>query len=54
LVFKQNNYNVGNIDKGIELLAEVIAIRTNNVEWRIGGNVTFQNSKITEVNYGST
>jgi iron complex outermembrane receptor protein len=44
----KDNYNVGNIDnKGIELLAEVIAIRTT--EWRIGGNVTFQNSKITKL-----
>jgi TonB-linked SusC/RagA family outer membrane protein len=46
----KDNYNVGNIDnKGIELLAEVVAVRTNDVEWRIGGNVTFQNSKITKL-----
>jgi iron complex outermembrane receptor protein len=45
-----DNYNVGTIEnKGIELLAEVIAVRTNDVEWRIGGNVTFQNSKITKL-----
>jgi iron complex outermembrane receptor protein len=36
-------------NKGIELLAEVIAVRTNDVEWRIGGNVTFQDSKITKL-----
>jgi iron complex outermembrane receptor protein len=48
LVFKQRQLQCWNIDnKGIELLAEVIAIRTT--EWRIGGNVTFQNSKITKL-----
>jgi iron complex outermembrane receptor protein len=45
-----DNYNVGTIEnKGIELLAEVIAVRTNDAEWRIGGNVTFQDSKITKL-----
>lgn len=45
-----DNYNIGNIDnKGIELLAEVIPVRTDNLEWRIGGNVTFQDSKITKL-----
>lgn len=45
-----DNYNVGTIEnKGIELLAEVIAVRTNDVEWIIGGNVTFQDSKITKL-----
>lgn len=45
-----DTYNVGTIEnKGIELAAEVIPVRTNDVEWRIGGNVTFQDSKITEL-----
>jgi TonB-linked SusC/RagA family outer membrane protein len=46
----KDNYNIGNIDnKGIELLAEVIPVRTADLEWRIGGNVTFQDSKITKL-----
>ena len=46
----KDNYNIGNIDnKGIELLAEVIPVRTADLEWTIGGNVTFQDSKITKL-----
>lgn len=46
----KDNYNIGNIDnKGIELLAEVIPLRTADLEWTIGGNVTFQDSKITKL-----
>jgi iron complex outermembrane receptor protein len=49
LVF-YDNYNVGTIEnKGIELLAEVIPVRTQDFEWTIGGNVTFQDSKITKL-----
>ncbi len=45
-----DNYNIGTIEnKGIELSAEVIPVRGNDVEWRIGGNVTFQDSKITKL-----
>jgi TonB-linked SusC/RagA family outer membrane protein len=45
-----DNYNVGTIDnKGIELAAEVVPVKTNDLEWRLGGNVTFQNSEITKL-----
>jgi iron complex outermembrane receptor protein len=45
-----DNYNVGSIEnKGIEIAAEVVPVRTDDLEWRIGGNVTFQNSKITKL-----
>jgi outer membrane receptor protein involved in Fe transport len=45
-----DNYNVGSIEnKGIEIAAEVVPVRTENLEWRIGGNVTFQDSKITKL-----
>jgi TonB-linked SusC/RagA family outer membrane protein len=45
-----DNYNVGTIEnKGIEIAAEVIPVRTDDFEWRIGGNVTFQDSKITKL-----
>ncbi|WP_367756801.1 SusC/RagA family TonB-linked outer membrane protein [Flavobacterium sp. WC2430] len=46
----QDNYNIGTIDnKGIELAAEVIPVRNDNFQWTIGGNVTFQDSKITKL-----
>jgi iron complex outermembrane receptor protein len=45
-----DNYNVGTIEnEGIEIAAEVIPVRTADFEWRIGGNVTFQDSKITKL-----
>jgi TonB-linked SusC/RagA family outer membrane protein len=45
-----DNYNIGSIkNKGIELSAEVIPIQTDDLEWRIGGNITFQDSKITKL-----
>ena len=45
-----DNYNVGTIEnEGIEIAAEVIPVRTDDFEWRIGGNVTFQDSKITKL-----
>jgi iron complex outermembrane receptor protein len=45
-----DNYNVGTIEnEGIEVAAEVIPVRTEDFEWRIGGNVTFQDSKITKL-----
>ncbi|MFE3847088.1 SusC/RagA family TonB-linked outer membrane protein [Flavobacterium sp. LB3P45] len=45
-----DNYNVGSIEnKGIELMAQVIAVKTDDLEWTLGGNVTFQDSKITKL-----
>jgi TonB-dependent starch-binding outer membrane protein SusC len=45
-----DNYNIGSIkNKGIELSAEVIPVQTDDLEWRIGGNITLQDSKITKL-----
>lgn len=45
-----DNYNVGTIDnKGIELALDLTPVKTDNLEWKIGGNVTFQNSEITKL-----
>ena len=45
-----DNYNIGSIkNRGIELAAEVIPVRTEDLQWTIGGNVTFQDSKITKL-----
>ncbi|MBF4473346.1 SusC/RagA family TonB-linked outer membrane protein [Flavobacterium sp. HJJ] len=44
----RGDYNVGSIkNKGLEVSGEVIPVQKNNLEWRIGGNITFQDSKIT-------
>jgi iron complex outermembrane receptor protein len=37
------------IRKGLEIAANVIPVRTDDLEWSIGGNVTFQDSKITKL-----
>ncbi|WP_395045222.1 SusC/RagA family TonB-linked outer membrane protein [Flavobacterium sp.] len=43
-------YNIGKMrNKGIELSAEVVAVQGENLNWRIGGNVTFQNSEIEDL-----
>jgi bacteriorhodopsin len=33
----------------VEIAANVIPVRTDDLEWSIGGNVTFQDSKITKL-----
>ena len=45
-----DNYNVGAIrNRGIEISGNVIPVKTENFEWSIGGNITFQNSEITKL-----
>lgn len=45
-----DNYNVGTLrNKGVEISANLIAIENKNVTWNVGGNVTLQNSKITQL-----
>lgn len=45
-----DNYNVGSIrNRGIEISGSVIPVKTDNLEWSIGGNITFQNSEITKL-----
>ena len=44
-------YNIGDMEfKGIELSMDVYPVRTDNVKWRIGGNITFQDSEVTKLN----
>ncbi|MFP9114113.1 SusC/RagA family TonB-linked outer membrane protein [Flavobacterium sp. RHBU_3] len=44
-------YNIGNMkNKGLEIMADVYPVKTDNVTWRVGGNITFQNSEITKLN----
>ncbi|MFC6097094.1 SusC/RagA family TonB-linked outer membrane protein [Flavobacterium qiangtangense] len=44
------NYNIGSLEnKGVEVSFDVYPIKNDNMTWRIGGNVTFQNSEITEL-----
>ncbi|MGC1632703.1 MAG: TonB-dependent receptor [Gelidibacter sp.] len=45
-----DNYNIGSLEnKGIEFSADVFPIRNDDIRWRIGGNMTFQKSKITQL-----
>ena len=45
-----DNYNIGSIEnKGIEISGEVIPVKTDKLEWIVGGNITFQDSKITKL-----
>ena len=44
------NYNIGNLEnKGVEVSFDVYPIRNDKMTLRIGGNVTFQDSEITEL-----
>ena len=46
----QDNYNIGSVtNKGLEIGANFIPVKNDNVEWNIGGNITFQNSEITKL-----
>lgn len=46
----ENKYNIGNMkNKGFELSIDTYPIRTDDITWRIGGNFTWQNSKITKI-----
>lgn len=43
-----DNYNIGNMkNQGIEVAAEITAVRNDNWNVSFGGNITLQNSKIT-------
>jgi iron complex outermembrane receptor protein len=43
-----DNYNIGNLkNQGIEIAAEVVAVKNENWNVSVGGNITLQNSKIT-------
>lgn len=44
------DYNIGKTkSQGIEIAAQVIPIKTDDFQLTIGGNITFQNSKVTSV-----
>jgi TonB-dependent starch-binding outer membrane protein SusC len=48
------DYNIGKTkSQGIEIAAQVIPVRTDDFELTIGGNITFQNSKVTRVVAGA-
>lgn len=49
-----DNYNVGAIrNRGVEISGSVIPVKNDNFEWTVGGNITFQNSKITALSSDS-
>ena len=44
------DYNVGRMEnKGLEMMLEVYPVKNDNLQWRVGGNITFQESKITKL-----
>lgn len=48
-------YNIGDMDnKGLELSVDVYPVKTDNLTWRVGGNMTFQNSEITKLSNQDT
>ncbi len=50
-----DNYNVGSMkNQGIEIAGEVVPVKTDQLTWSIGGNVTLQNSKITSLIPGAS
>lgn len=47
-------YNIGDMkNKGVEVSFDAYPIRNDKMTWRIGANVTFQNSEITKITNGS-
>ncbi|WP_455168492.1 TonB-dependent receptor domain-containing protein, partial [Aegicerativicinus sediminis] len=45
-----DDYNIGTLEnKGIEIAGDIFPVRTEDWNWRIGGNITFQESKITKL-----
>ena len=45
-----DNYNIGKTkNQGIEIAAEVIPVKNDNLNLAVGGNITFQNSEITDL-----
>ena len=45
-----DDYNIGSLEnKGIEIGTNLYPIRNQDMQWRVGGNITFQESKITKL-----
>ena len=46
----KDNYNIGSVkSQGLEIAANFIPVKNDNLEWNIGGNITFQNSEVTKL-----
>ena len=45
-----DDYNIGSLEnRGLEIGTNVYPIRNQDMQWRVGGNITFQESKITKL-----
>ena len=45
-----DDYNIGTLEnRGLEIAADVYPFRGEDLTWRVGGNITFQESKITKL-----
>ena len=50
-----NTYNIGSLkNQGVEISVDTYPIRTDDMQWRIGGNLTWQESEITKLNNQDT
>ncbi|WP_306349973.1 SusC/RagA family TonB-linked outer membrane protein [Flavobacterium sp. '19STA2R22 D10 B1'] len=46
----EDNYNIGDLEnKGLEIGLNFIPVQNDNFKWNIGGNITFQDSKIKKL-----
>jgi TonB-dependent starch-binding outer membrane protein SusC len=46
----RDNYNIGSVTaEGVEIGANFIPVKNDNLVWNIGGNITFQRSEITKL-----
>lgn len=44
-------YNIGDMEfKGVELSMDVYPVKNETVQWRVGGNITFQDAEVTKLN----
>ena len=44
-------YNIGDMEyKGVELSLDVYPVKRENMSWRLGGNITFQDAEVTKLN----
>jgi len=45
-----DDYNIGSLEnRGLEIGTNIYPIRNQDMQWRVGGNITFQESKITKL-----
>ncbi len=50
-----DNYNTGSLkNQGLEISGEIVPVKTKDITWSVGGNITFQKSRITSLIPGAS